>query len=132
MSTYARIENSKIAEFFETADDISQLFHPSLIWIDVTNVTPAPKIGWNASNDNGSWTFTEPLIDAVELWKIYQQNAKYCLDKSDITILRCLEFGVAIPAAWITYRNDLRAIISAISGDHMLPLPTKPAYPAGT
>lgn len=62
----------------------------------------------------------------------YQAIAKAALDASDITILRCYEHAVATPAAWSTYRGALRAIISAASGDPTQPLPTKPAYPAGT
>jgi hypothetical protein len=36
MKTYARIENSIVAELFETDGDIAEMFHPSLIWV------PAP------------------------------------------------------------------------------------------
>lgn len=69
---------------------------------------------------------------AAVAWSAYQAIAKAALDASDITILRCYEHAVATPAAWSTYRGALRAIISAASGDPTQPLPTKPAYPAGT
>lgn len=47
---------------------------------------------------------------------------------SDRTVLRCYENGVAVPAAWVSYRKALRAVVSGTSAT----LPTQPAYPAGT
>lgn len=65
-------------------------------------------------------------------WFAYQAQAQTALDASDLTILRCYENAVAVPAAWSTYRKALRAIVSTTSGDPSQPLPAKPAYPAGT
>lgn len=36
MKKYARIENGKVAELFETDGDISTMFHPSLFWVECT------------------------------------------------------------------------------------------------
>jgi hypothetical protein len=69
---------------------------------------------------------------AAATWAIYQTSAKAALDASDITILRCYEKGVATPAAWSSYRDALRAIVSAQTGDPTQSLPTRPAYPSGT
>lgn len=69
---------------------------------------------------------------AAKLWADYQSKALSALDKSDITMIRCIEKGVSVPAAWATYRAALRAIISAASGDASSPLPVRPSYPAGT
>jgi hypothetical protein len=70
---------------------------------------------------------------AAQLWANYQAQAQASLDKSDVTILRCAENGVAVPAAWATYRADLRAITGAkTAGDPTQSLPGVPAYPAGT
>ena len=70
---------------------------------------------------------------AVQLWTGYQAQAQALLDKSDVTILRCAENGVAVPSAWATYRAALRSIIGAkTAGDPTQALPEAPAYPAGT
>lgn len=65
-------------------------------------------------------------------WTIYQLQARALLDASDVTVLRCYENAVSVPAAWATYRRALRAIVGASSGDPTQPLPTRPAYPTGT
>lgn len=56
--------------------------------------------------------------------------ARAALDVSDRTVLRCYEHGVAVPAEWVAYRSALRAIVSGTVTT--TPLPTAPAYPAGT
>ena len=58
----------------------------------------------------------------------YVALAQADLDKSDITILRCVSAGVAVPPEWQAYRVTLRAIVATGVG----PLPPRPAYPAGT
>lgn len=73
-----------------------------------------------------------PAPSAAQLWSMYQDKAKQALIASNITMIRCVENGVAIPPAWATYCKSLRAIVGATTGDATLPLPTKPAYPAGT
>lgn len=65
-------------------------------------------------------------------WAVYQQSAKAELDASDVTLMRCFENAVTLPAAWAAYRKSLRAIVGAASGDATQPMPTRPAYPAGT
>lgn len=65
-------------------------------------------------------------------WWAYQDQAREALNRSDMTILRCIENGVPVPTEWSSYRKSLRAIIGAASGDPTQPLPTRPVYPAGT
>ncbi len=57
-----------------------------------------------------------------------KQDAEILLSKSDITICRCLEIGISIPAEWVTYRASLRPIAKTGIGN----IPEQPAYPEGT
>jgi hypothetical protein len=70
---------------------------------------------------------------AAQLWVEYQAAAQVLLDKSNVVILQCYEAGVPVPAEWVAYRKNLRAIIEANSGDPTIALPTQPEkYPADT
>lgn len=50
------------------------------------------------------------------------------LDKTDKTILRCLENDISIPTEWKTYRSNLRSLINAGGGEP----PDQPPYPTGS
>lgn len=76
---------------------------------------------------------TPPAVNpAAVAWIALQGEAHTALEDSDLTVLRCAENGIAVPAAWATYRKALRAIVGAASGDATEGLPAKPSYPAGT
>jgi hypothetical protein len=87
--------------------------------------------------DNGIWTvdLLPVMFKAVvsptneELWEQFKNSAFFALHKSDITVLRCLEAGTAVPPEWIAYRQALRDIVSADSGDPAAGLPVRPDYP---
>lgn len=51
--------------------------------------------------------------------------AKFLLSKSDVTLLRCVERSIPIPASWQKYRDSLRRVAVAKSGA----VPVTPAYP---
>lgn len=72
--------------------------------------------------------FTPPpsVIPAVDM----RPAAQAALDRSDITIIRCYEHAVAVPADWVAYRNALRAIVAG--GPTSAAPPPAPAFPAGT
>lgn len=67
-----------------------------------------------------------------ELWTEYRFQAYSALAKSDITVLRCMESGVTVPLVWVEYRQSLRAIVGAETGDYTQLFPTRPDYPLGT
>lgn len=69
---------------------------------------------------------------AAAAWSAYRVTAQAALDKSDVTIVRCVENAIAVPTTWTAYRKALRAIVGAPSGDPTQALPTRPAYPSGT
>jgi hypothetical protein len=88
---------------------------------------------------NGELVAPTPLTEdemkvqrAAADWAVRQQDAKVALDNSDVTLLRCFEESIPLPAEWVTYRKALRAIAGAASGDATQPIPVRPEYPVGT
>ena len=55
MHNYARIDGGTVAEIITTTEDIRQLFHPSLHWVDITGQKLA--VGWKEA---GKGTFVAP------------------------------------------------------------------------
>lgn len=45
MKRYARVQDGLVAELFETDLDISMLFSPDLVWIEIPDATPVVE-GW--------------------------------------------------------------------------------------
>ncbi|MFJ3469042.1 DUF4376 domain-containing protein [Pseudomonas sp. NPDC090201] len=62
MQTYARIDASKVAELFDTAADITTLFHPSLVWVLVSQ--PGVQVGWTYTED-GLFVESTPTVSLV-------------------------------------------------------------------
>lgn len=60
MRTYARIDGNCVAEIFITDGDVTTMFVPELIWVDVTDISPTPKQGWLAAEASGLWSFLPP------------------------------------------------------------------------
>jgi len=65
MKTYARIDKGIVMEIFSTDADIATLFHPELVWVDVTSVAPQPNDNWGATESDGQWVFVAPPPDEV-------------------------------------------------------------------
>ena len=61
---------------------------------------------------------------------VIAEQAQAALDKSDITIIRCVEHSVAIPSDWVDYRAALRAIVASPAGTTTLP--ARPSFPSGS
>lgn len=107
----------------------------ALYWLDDdSNINYLPAGSVLLTNDQATAIQAAQAAAAAALvaWPNYQRAALYALQISDITVLRCYENAVAVPAEWHTYRNALRVIVAATSGDASIPLPTKPAYPTGS
>ncbi len=56
MSLYARVLDNLVRELFFTDADITTLFHPDLVWVNVDNVIGIAE-GWTADQVGGSWKF---------------------------------------------------------------------------
>lgn len=76
----------------------------------------------------------------AEQWAAYQAFANAVLQSTDAVIPRIVEavvlgknsFSSADVVTFVTWRDQLRAIISAPAGDPTASLPAQPAFPAGT
>ncbi len=77
---------------------------------------------------NGSAWVTDTDAQSAAAAAALKASAQTALDKSDTTAIRCVKAGVDFPADWQTYVLALRAIIAGGPG----PVPSHPAYPAGT
>lgn len=73
MALYARIENNKVAEIFETDGNIKDMFPDSFVWINVTEEKAQPGYGWSYIKGK----FTAPVIDYVSM---AEQERQYRLN----------------------------------------------------
>lgn len=48
MKTYARIENDAVVELLTTDGEITEMFHPDLVWVDVSDISSISE-GWKKS-----------------------------------------------------------------------------------
>lgn len=64
MKIYARIQDGRVMELLTTGADIGSLFHPSLVWLEVSSV-PGIAIGWHY--DGSHWSPPEPSPATPEL-----------------------------------------------------------------
>jgi len=79
MALYARIENNKVAEIFETDGNIKDMFPESFIWVDVTGEKTQPEYGWSYSKGK----FSAPVIDYAS---IAEQEKQYRINIATDTI----------------------------------------------
>jgi hypothetical protein len=61
MKSYARIDGGQVVEIFQTGGNITEMFHPSLVWVDITNINPQPQEGWSYNGTN----FTAPPVPTL-------------------------------------------------------------------
>ncbi|WP_185752780.1 tail fiber assembly protein [Pseudomonas fluorescens] len=61
MKTYANIADGVVQYLLPTDGDIAEMFHPDMIWVDVTEVVSAPVAGWTAVEADGAWSFAAPV-----------------------------------------------------------------------
>lgn len=117
---WAYIHSGTVIEL--TGTDPAGRFDASMVWVNTAGVSPAPQAGWTYDGTS----FAAPVAPAVDM----RPAAQAALDRSDVTVIRCYEHAVAVPAAWATYRGALRAIVAG--GATSAALPTQPAFPAGS
>lgn len=119
---YARIYENKVAELFETDDDITQMFHPDLIWVDITNLDPQPGERWNYVDG----VFTPPTLSVRTPEMIHGENVlrrDYFLGVAALAIAplqdavdldMATEEEVAALRAWKLYRIAVNRVILSV------------------
>lgn len=65
MKNYARITEGVVVELFSTDGDISEMFHPDLVWVEVPNGC-SPQVGWTC-NENVFSPTEAPQPSAQEI-----------------------------------------------------------------
>lgn len=142
MTKYAQFDHAatspqRVTGWYDTDEFVYANLPPDLLMLtqeqwDSRLLTPYVSGGMLVAAPTPTAAELQAAADAAA-WTTYQAQAKAALDASDMTVLRCVENAIAVPTEWATYRASLRAIVGATTvGDPTQPLPTKPAYPAGT
>lgn len=69
MRNYARIDDGIVVELFKTDLDITTIFHPDMLWIDITDLEVRPAEGWTFEADR----FAEPVAPVPSEAELIQQ-----------------------------------------------------------
>ncbi|MFG0827914.1 tail fiber assembly protein [Pseudomonas sp. CJQ_7] len=121
MKKYARIENGVVMEQIETGGDISAMFPPELVWIDVTGVDGVSD-GWIAIESDGAWSVSAPpqsLPSAAEILALNTTIRDQLLSLAAIRIAPlqdAVDLGdaaneeIALLKTWKQYRVSLNRI----------------------
>ncbi|WP_256575685.1 DUF4376 domain-containing protein [Pseudomonas sp. R16(2017)] len=60
MSVYVRVSAGEVFERVETDGDITEMFHPSMVFVCIDGIEPPPLEGWQAVESGGAWRFSPP------------------------------------------------------------------------
>jgi hypothetical protein len=64
MRTYARIQDGRVAELLKTDGDITGMFNPALIWVEVTSLSNVAE-GWHLNGTNFAPSVVAPPTTPV-------------------------------------------------------------------
>lgn len=127
MKTYARIENQRVAEIVALNVKPEKLYHPSLVWVDITALPEQPDINYRY-NDG---VFTAPLTDAENAELIASSRLAAEMDEANRAIVPlqdAVDIGIATDAEiarlaeWKGYRVELSRIDTSKSPDITWPV----------
>jgi len=96
-TAYARVQDNIVAELFETDLDIKGLFHPDLIWVDVSAERDRPSCGWSAVADGGRWIFSKPETPAPDIAQLAAKRDGLMSEAANRIgpLSDCVELGIA-------------------------------------
>jgi hypothetical protein len=105
MKTYARIQNGVVAEFIGTNGDITEMFHPDLVWVPCDGVTGI-AIGWHYAGK----TFSAPPPVVVAIGPLIEAA------KAKVRTMRSSAFASLAGIQSQALANGDTATAKAISG----------------
>ncbi|HGK4675307.1 TPA: hypothetical protein ACJ2WV_004608 [Kluyvera georgiana] len=130
---YARIENCIVAELVDVPDgvNISDLYHPDLLFVDVSGAAQLPDDGWTYADG----VFAAPVYVPTPEDNLIAAQSGYDRATAVITDLNeqiedsdysgTSEDAVkTMLAGWTDYRKKLRAYIKSADGSQ--PVPSAP------
>jgi len=115
MKTYARIENQRVAEIVALNVKPEKLYHPSLVWVDITALSEQPDINYRYSDG----VFTAPVTDAENAALIASSRLAAEMDEASRVIAPlqdAIDISIATDeeitrlAEWKRYRVELSRI----------------------
>jgi len=127
MKTYARIENQHVAEIVALNVPPEKLYHPSLVWVDITALPEKPDINYCYSDG----VFTAPVTDAENAVLIASSRLAAEMDEANKTMVPlqdavdisiATDVEIARLAAWKRYRVELSRIDTGKAPDIEWPL----------
>lgn len=142
MRTFSRIEKDTVAELFPPPGfpvelipedgDIRSLFHPTLIWVEVTDLYPRPAVGWTYKA--GVFSAPAPYVPAPDeiltANKMQLESLQAAASQVMTPLLLSLQLGDATDAEttqaklWQAYSRALKAV------DLTIDSPVWPTAPA--
>lgn len=115
MKTYARIENQHVAEIVALNVKPEKLYHPSLVWVDITALTEQPDVNYLYSDG----MFTAPVADTENAALIASSRMAAEMDEANraiaplqdaVDISIATDEEIARLAEWKRYRVALSRI----------------------
>lgn len=82
MKTYARIEDQRVAEIVSLNVKPEKLYHPSLVWVDITTLPEQPDVNYQYSDG----VFTAPITDAENAALIASSRLAVEMDEANRSI----------------------------------------------
>ncbi|MCX2191932.1 tail fiber assembly protein [Pantoea agglomerans] len=127
MKTYARIEDQRVAEIVSLNVKPEKLYHPSLVWVDITTLPEQPDVNYQYSDG----VFTAPVTDAENAELIASSRLAAEMDEANRTIVPlqdAVDISIATDAEitrlseWKRYRVELSRIDTSKAPDITWPV----------
>lgn len=105
MKRYLRVEQGVVVEVFETDQDIKEMFHPDLVWVECNDI----KYGIGSFYSNKTFNNPEKQNEFAELERLWRDSE---LTRADVELYKAQDSdpkSVGSVSDWRFYRKALRA-----------------------